>query len=106
MVQQTRRVVESYIFYKLQNTFSLESFIASGADIKKKQEITKIFNKLSLHHTTSSIDLTIQKLACEFEKQYQETFPDLLEELRFVFLFKMLVLETFNSIGLFFMSYD
>ena len=84
MVQQTRRVVENYIFYKLQNSCSPESIIASDADIKNKKEIIRIFNELS---TSSSIDLTVRKIACEFEKQYKETFPDLLEELRLLFLF-------------------
>lgn len=83
MVQQTRRVVESYIFFKLQKNFSPETYIASGIDGRNKQEIIKIFNDLSLPHNASEIDLTVRKLADQAEKQLLETLPDLIEELRY-----------------------
>ena len=81
MVQQNRRVVENYVLYKLEATNFGRSFISTGSENSSKPKAS--LGSLTIPQKPSLIDVAIRNLATQYEKRYKETFPDLLDELRY-----------------------
>ena len=84
MVQQTRRVVEDYVLYKIHSALSHEDYNAERASpYINSIEASILMNGLPLpQQSPSKLNLALRSIAGQYERKYKETFPDLLNEMR------------------------
>ena len=84
MVQQSRRVVENYILYKIHTTLSPDKYFPDETEYSTRQDILERVKKIPKPQNLTQIDFEVRKLAAQCETRYKDAFPHVLEELRYV----------------------
>lgn len=82
MVQQTRKIVENYILYKIHSRLSPETYFPNEAENSERENTLQRVARIRKPHNLSAIDFEVRNLAAEYETKYKDAFPAMLEELR------------------------
>ena len=83
MVQQTRKIVENYILFKIHSTFSADTYFSNVTEFSNRKDILQRVKDIPKPQNLSQIDFEVRNVACRYEQQYKDTFPELLEEMRY-----------------------
>ena len=83
MVHQPRYVVEDYILHKIRLKFSNGMDLVPLATRKGHRENQQHSNNISVPQPKpSELNIAVRKIAEEYERRYEENFPDLFEQIQ------------------------
>uniref|UniRef100_H2ZK76 Bcl-2 Bcl-2 homology region 1-3 domain-containing protein n=1 Tax=Ciona savignyi TaxID=51511 RepID=H2ZK76_CIOSA len=96
MVQQTRRVVEDYILYRINDAITNETFDSFSS---RCSGVDQAWRGFPLPQSNpAKLYLAMRKIGADYERRYKETFPDLLDEIKSVNMSTDDVDRTFSRI--------